>query len=99
MELNRHSSFTLIFLLVTILTSCTQIPYDEVIIPAFKKTHPSAKVSQVIPLGGHGIESNTGGATDEVIHFSEGGDSLEEIWTATRTGGDWDVRFKVQIGR
>lgn len=97
MKLNKRTFVTFIFLLAATisLASCSpRIPYNEVVLPVFKKMHPSAEPSQIYPIGGYGAESYTGGKTDIVIHFKEGDQSLEEIWTVTRKGGDWDVRFK-----
>ncbi len=94
MKVNKRACIALIFALSILVPSCTRIPYNEVVIPAFKTMHPSAEISQIYPIGGYGAESNTGEKTDIVIHFKEGGQSLEEIWTVTRKGGKWDIRFK-----
>ncbi len=94
MKLNRKAFVPFFFVLSAILVSCTQIPYDKVVIPVFKEMHPYAEPSQIYPIGGYGAESYSGGKTDIVIHFKEGGEFLEETWTVTRKGGEWDVRFK-----
>ena len=94
MQLKKHSIVLLISGLVAMLASCSRIPYKEVVIPAFKKRHPSAEVGQIYPIGDHGGKTVLGKKTDIVIHFREDDGSMQEIWTVTRKGGDWDARFK-----
>ena len=84
--------FTIIVVAI-LLTSCTRIPYKEVVYPVFKQKHPQADISQIFPIGGYGADSAIGKQTDIVIVFRENGSALEEIWTVTRTR-DWLVQFK-----
>ena len=72
-------------LIAILLTSCTRIPYDRVVIPAFKQKHPQADISQIFPIGGYGIDSAIGKQTAIVSVFRENGSASEEIWTVKRS--------------